>query len=70
MIMANLTLHIETRTKVIYSFKSDIYWVTGEVVDYSKTLTSPGNMFASKEEIQAFIKGCQQKRLDLENAEV
>ena len=55
MIMANITPHIEMKTKVIYSFKSEIYGGTGEVVDYSKTLTSPPGLFTSLEEIQACL---------------
>ena len=58
MIMANITPHIEMKTKVIYSFKSEIYGGTGEVVDYSKTLTSPPDLFTSLEEIQAYLKEC------------
>ena len=40
-IMANITPDIKIRTKVIYSFKAEIHRGTGEIVDYSKTLTSP-----------------------------
>ena len=43
-IMTNLTQHIEMWTKVIYSFKSEIYRSASEIVDYSKTLTSPPGM--------------------------
>ena len=70
MIMANITPHIEMRTKLIYSFKSEIRWGAGEIMDYSKTLTSPPGMFTSLEEVQAYIEECEQKRLDLENEEV
>ena len=57
MIMDNITPHIEMRTKLIYSFKSEIHRGAGEVVDYSKTfLTSPPGMFTSLEEIQAYIE--------------
>ena len=41
MIMANLTVHIEMRTKVIYSFKSEIHRGAGETEDYGKTLFLP-----------------------------
>ena len=41
MIMVNVTPHIEMKTKVIYSFKSEIHRGAGEVMDYNKTLTSP-----------------------------
>ena len=40
-IMAKIIPHIEMRTKVIYSFKSEIHRGAGEIVDYSKTLTLP-----------------------------
>ena len=56
MIMANITPYINMRTKVIYSFKSEIHRGAGEIVDYSKTLTSPPGMFTSLEEIQAYIE--------------
>ena len=51
MIMANITPHIEMRVKIIYSFKSVIYWGNGEIKDYSKTLDSASGMFASLKEI-------------------
>ena len=57
LIMDNITPHIEMRTKLIYSFKSEIHQGAGEVVDYSKTLlTLPPGMFTSLEEIQAYIE--------------
>ena len=56
MIMANITPYINMRTMVIYSFKSEIHRGAGEIVDYSKTLTSPPGMFTSLEEIQAYIE--------------
>ena len=55
--------------KVIYSFKSEFNRGTGEIADHSKTLISPPVMFTSLEEIQAYIEECEQKELDLENAE-
>ena len=70
MIVANITLHIEMRTKVIYSFKSEIHRDAGEIVPYYKTLTSPPVMFTGLGEIQAYIKECEQKQLDLDNKEV
>ena len=70
MIMANITPHIEMRTKVIYSFKSMIHRGAGENKDYNKTLTSPPGMFASLKEIESCIEECEQKRLDLDNEEV
>ena len=51
MIMDNITPHIEMRVKVIYSFKADIHRGAGEIVGYSKTLTSPPVMFTSLENI-------------------
>ena len=44
MIMTNITPHIEMRTKVIYSLKSEIHRSAGEIKDYSKTLNSPPGM--------------------------
>ena len=52
-IMANITPHIELRTKVIYSFQSEINRGAGEIVPYHKTLTSPPIMFTSLEQIPA-----------------
>ena len=60
MIMANITPHIEMRTKVIYSFKSEIHRGAGEIKDYNKTLTSPPGMFTSLREIQVYIGECEQ----------
>ena len=70
MIITNITLHIEIKTKVIYSFKSEIHRGVGEIVDYSKTLASPPGMFISLEVIQAYLEKCEQKGLDLDNVEV
>ena len=70
MIMANITPHIEMRTNVIYSFKSEIHRGAGEIVPYYKTLTSPSGMFTSLEEIQAYFEEPEQKWLDLDNEEV
>ena len=47
------------RTQVIYSFKSEIHRGAGEIVDYSKTLTSPPVAFTSLEEISAYIGECE-----------
>ena len=70
MIMANITPHIELKTKVIYSFKSEIHRGDGVIKGYYKTLASPPGMFTSLEEIQAYIEECEQKWLDLDNEEV
>ena len=59
MITDNITPHIEMRVKVIYSFKAEIYRGAAEILDYSKTLTSPPGMFTSLEEIQAYIEECE-----------
>ena len=67
--MANITPHIETRTRVVYSFKSEIHRGASVIKDYSKTLNSPPGMFSSLKEIQAYIEECEQKRLDLDNEE-
>ena len=65
MIMDNNTSNIELGTTVIYSFKSEIHRGAGEIVDYSKTLTTPSDTLTSLEEIQANIEECEQKWLDL-----
>ena len=69
-IMANITPHIEMRVKVIYSFKSAIYWGGGKIQPYSKTLDSSPGMFTSLREVLAYIEECEQKWLDLDNKEV
>ena len=68
MIMANITPHM--KVKVIYSFKSVIYWGGGKIQPYSKTLDSSPNMFTSLSELQAYIEECEQKCLDPDNEEV
>ena len=68
-IMDKITQHIEMRTKVVYSFKAEIHRGAGEIVDYSKVLSSPPAMFTSLQEIREYIEECEQKRLDLENEE-
>ena len=70
MIIDNIRPQTEMRVKVIYSFKAMIHQGAGEIVDYSKILTSPPGMFISLEEIQAYIGECEQKQLDLEKEEV
>ena len=70
MVIANITPHIEMRTKIIYSFKSEVHRGVGDIVPYSKILDSPPGMFTSLEEIQAYIEECEQKRFDLDNEEV
>ena len=68
--MANITPHIEMTVKLIYSFKSMIYWGGGKIQPYSKALDSAPGMFTSLKEIQAYIQECEQKRLDLDYEEV
>ena len=68
--MAKLTPSTEIRTKEIYSLNSVIHRDASEIINYSKTLTSPSDVFTSLDEIQAYIQECEQKRLDLKNAEV
>ena len=68
--MDNITPHTEMRVKVIYSFKSVIYRVNGEIKDYSKALDSARGMFRSLKEIQEYIEVCEQIRLNLDNEEV
>ena len=56
MIMDNIIPHVKTSTKMIYSFKSEIHRGAGEIMDYSRILNPPVGMFASLEEIQAYIE--------------
>ena len=69
-IMNKITQHIEMRTKVVYSLKAEIHRGAGEIVDYSKTLSSPPGMFTSLKEIREYIEECEQKRLGLDKEEV
>ena len=69
-IMDKIMKHTEMRTKVVYSFEAEIHRGAGEIVDYSKVLSSPPGMFMSLQEIREYIEECEQKRLDLENEEV
>ena len=55
-IMANTAPHIEMRTRVTYSFKSEIHWGAGEIVPYNKTLTSPSGMFTSLRRLKDILK--------------
>ena len=56
MIMDIIIPHVKTSTKIIYSYKSEIHRGAGEIMDYSRMLSSPLGMFASLEEIQAYIE--------------
>ena len=68
-IMEKITPIIETRTKVIHAFSCVIYRGQGEIIEYSKTFKAPPGTFSSLDDIKEYIRQCEQKRLDLENAE-
>ena len=67
-IMEKITPIIETRTKVIHAFSCVIYRGQGEI-EYSKTFKAPPGTFSSLDDIKEYIRQCEQKRLDLEDAE-
>ena len=69
-IIDKITQHTEMRTKVVYSFEAEIHRGAGEIVDYSKALSSPPGMFTKLQEIREYIEEYEQKRLDLKNEEV
>ena len=68
-IMEKITPIIETRTKVIHAFSCVIYRGKGEIIEYSKTFKAPPGTFSSLDDIKEYIRQCEQKRLDLEDAE-
>ena len=68
-IMEKITPIIETRTKVIHAFSCVIYRGQGEIIEYSKTFKAPSGTFSSLSDIKKYIRQCEQKRLDLEDAE-
>ena len=68
-IMEKITPIIETRTKVIHAFSCVIYRGQGEIIEYSKTFKAPPGTFSSLDDIKEYIRQCDQKRLDLEDAE-
>ena len=68
-IMEKITPIIETRTKVIHAFSCVIYRGQGEIIEYSKTFKAPPGTFSSLADIKEYIHQCEQKRLDLEDAE-
>ena len=68
-IMEKITPIIETRTKVIHAFSCVIYRGQGEIIAYSKTFKAPSGTFSSLAEVKEYIRQCEQKRLDLEDAE-
>ena len=68
-IMEKIAPIIETRTKVIHAFSCVIYRGQGEIIEYSKTFKAPPGTFSSLADIKEYIRQCEQKRLDLEDAE-
>ena len=68
-IMKKITPIIETRTKVIHAFSCVIFRGQGEIIEYSKTFKAPPGTFSSLADIKEYIRQCEQKRLDLEDAE-
>ena len=68
-LMEKITPIIETRTKVIHAFSCVIYRGQGEIIEYSKTFKAPPGTFSSLADIKEYIRQCEQKRLDLEDAE-
>ena len=68
-IMEKITPIIETRTKVIHAFSCVIYRGQGEIIEYSKTFKAPPGTFSSLDDIKEYIRQCEQKRLDLQDAE-
>ena len=68
-IMEKITPIIEMRTKVIHAFSCVIYRGQGEIIEYSKTFKAPSGTFSSLSDIKEYIRQCEQKRLDLEDAE-
>ena len=69
-IMEKITPIIEMRTKVIHAFSCVIYRGQGEIIEYSKTFKAPSGTFSSLSDIKEYIRQCEQKRLDLEDAEM
>ena len=67
-IMEKITPIIEMRTKVIHAFSCVIYRGQGEIIEYSKTFKAPSGKFSSLSDIKEYIRQCEQKRLDLEDA--
>ena len=68
-IMEKITSIIEIRTKVIHAFSCVIYRGQGEIIEYSKTFKAPPGTFSTLDDIKEYIHQCEQKRLDLEDAE-
>ena len=68
-IMEKITPIIEMRTKVVHAFSCVIYRGQGEKIEYTKTFKTPSGTFSSFADIKEYIHQCEQKRLDLEDAE-
>ena len=68
-IMEKITPIIEMRTRIIHAFSCLIYRGQGEIIEYNKTFKIPEKTFSSLAEIKEYIHQCEQKRLDLEDAE-
>ena len=68
-IMEKITPIIEMRTKVIHAFSCVIYRGQGEIIEYSKTFKAPSGTFSSLSDVKEYIRQCEQKQLDLEDAE-
>ena len=69
LMMKTIRLVVEMRTKVIYIFHCLIFRGKNEVVEYYKTFSNKVT-FTSLREIEDYIKQCELKRLDLDDAEV
>ena len=68
-IMETIRQVVEMRTKVIYSFHCSIFRGQNEVVEYYKTFANEVT-FTGLRDIESYIRHCELKRLDLDNAEV
>ena len=68
-IISKVTPDIDMRTKVIYSFKCEVYQGGGAIAPYNKTKGSTGTL-TSLQEIKDFIDECEARRLDLGNVGV
>ena len=68
-IMEKITPIIEMRTRIIHAFSCLIYRGQGEIIEYNKTFKIPEKTFSSLAEIKEYIHQCEQKRLNIEDAE-
>ena len=67
-VMAQITLHVDMRVVVVYSFRCDIYQGDGGVTKYAKSKSTKGSL-SSLADIEAFIEQCEMQRLGIEDAE-